>query len=130
MVRRKISIRGFGTLVLVGLGLALYFILARAILPSRYQPLYKEQLLARAEAANLVSFFQLFGNSIAVLGQSPSLDGRNEATVKIMDAFVEQWRESGLVGGVILTDRDGVVRFNSNLLRVPDVGRSVADRRS
>ena len=128
MIRRKVSIRGFGMLVIVGLGLSLYFILARAILPSRYQPLYKEQLLARAEAANLASFFQSFGNSIAVLGQAPSLDSRDTATVKIMDAFVEQWRGSGLVGGVILTDRDGVVRFNSNLLRVPDVGRSVADR--
>lgn len=45
-----------------------------------------------------------------------------------MDAFVEQWGKSGVIGGVVLTDRAGVVRFNSNVTGISDTGESLADR--
>lgn len=92
------------------------------------QLLVRNQTLTRAQASNIISYFQTFGNSVAVLAQLTSIDRRDASTVRDIDTFVEQQRANGFIGGVILTDRNGVVRFNSNVLGTRDVGNSVADR--
>ena len=115
--------------MIVGLGAVFYLVLFReAESAITQQMLRREQVIARAGAANVVSFFQVFGNSIAVLAQLSSMERRDAKTVHDLDAFVEQWRGSDLVGGVALTDRDGLVLLNSNVLGTSDAGASLADR--
>jgi hypothetical protein len=92
------------------------------------QLLRRGQTVARAEAGNMSSFFQVFGDSIAVLAKLSTMERRDISTVRDMDSFVDQWRDSGFVGGVILTDAEGVVEFCSNLSGVRDTGASLADR--
>ena len=121
MLRRRLPVWWFIILAIVSLGLIFYFSASR-------RPLYRELLLARAQASNLVSFFNDFGNSLAVLAQSTAIKSRNASTTIKMETFVEQWRKSDLIGGVVLTDSRGVVQFNANVLGIPDVGKSLADR--
>lgn len=92
------------------------------------QMLSREQVMARAEARNVESFFQVFGDSIAVLAQLSSMERRDAKTIHDLDIFVEQWRGSNLVGGIVLTDKDGLAKFNSNVSGIPDVGMSLSDR--
>lgn len=111
-----------GLFLVAGLGLVFYLVVFRAAESSVTQQMFnKQQMLVKAEASNISSFFQVFGKSIAVLAQSANDIGD-------MDAFVEQWRDSGIVGGVILTDSQGKVELNSNISGTRDVGASVADR--
>ena len=119
----------FGLISIVMLAAAFYLVLGRGVEASITRQLLKrEQTIARAEVGNIILFFQRFGNSVAVLAQLSSIERRDASTVADMDIFVEQRRDSGLVGGVVLTDRDGVVQFNSNVLGTRDLGKSLADR--
>lgn len=114
---------------MAGLGAAFYVVLSLGAKSSiTREQLRRQQTIARAEASNITSYFQVFGNAIAVFAQLESTKSRNVNVIKNMDEFVEQWRDSGLVGGIVLTDKNGVVRFNSNVLGTRDVGASLADR--
>lgn len=118
----------FALLLIVGLSVVIY-LSGRWVKASMTQQLLRQhQTLVRAEASNITSFFQVFGDSIAVLAQLGSMEQWDTETVRDMDAFVEQWRDSGLVGGVVLIDKKGIVRLNSNILGTSDVGASLADR--
>lgn len=131
MFRQMISKRLFllSFFIVVGLGAAFYLILGRGTNSTiKQQLLQRQQTIARAEASNIISFFQVFGDSVAVLAQLKSIETRNANAPRDMDAFVEQWRDSDLIGGVVLTDSRGVVQFNSNILGSADVGVSLADR--
>lgn len=119
----------FALLLVGGLGAIFYLALGRvAKLSITEQLLHREEILARAEASNITSFFQVFGDSTAVLAKLHSMERRDAVTAKDLDAFVEQWQDRDLIGGVVLTDRHGVVQFNSNILGTHDVGASLADR--
>jgi len=119
----------FGLLLVAGLSVTFYLALGRvAKLSITQQLLHQDQIIARAEASNIMSFFQAFGDSTAVLAQLHSMERKDAVTAQDMNAFVEQWRDSDLVGGVALTDRYGVVLFNSNVLGTRDVGESLGDR--
>ncbi len=114
---------------MVGLGVVFYVVLclgAKATITE--QLLRRQQTLARAEASNIMSFFQVFGESVALRAKLGSMERKDASTVKDLDAFVEQWRDSGLIGGIVLTDKDGIVRLNSNILKTPDLGASLVDR--
>lgn len=132
MLRQRLwSIRVwlFGIFLALGLIAAFYLILALgAKLSITQQLLDREQTVARAGSSNIQSFFQLFGNSLVVLSRTDSISSPNSATIKDMDAFIKQWGSSGLVGGVVLTDKDGTVLFNSNTLGTHDTGQSLSDR--
>lgn len=118
-----------GLLLIFLLGVAFYLALGRVTKSSVTQELLaRQQIIARAGAANLVSFFKFFGDSVAVLSNLSSIERRDVMTTRDLDAFVEQWRESGLVGGVVLTDKYGVAEFNSNILETHDVGADLSDR--
>ncbi len=126
LLTRKVVL---GFVLAAVLGAAFYLILSLGTKARITQELLNRKLtFARAEAANLVSFFEAFGNSLAVTAQSENIKSRNAKTLSKMDTFVDQWRDSGLVGGIILTDRSGVVRFNANISGTRDTGRSLADR--
>lgn len=131
MTLRKlpVRVRWFGLLLLAGLAALFIFALARvAKISVTEQFLHREQILARGEASNIASFFQVFGNSVAVFAQLGSTKSRNANLVPNMDAFVEQWRSSGLVGGIVLIDTKGIVLYNSNVLGTSDVGANLSDR--
>ncbi len=131
MIRRTLSVRSwwFGLILTVGLAVAFYLVLGRGTkVLTTQQLLTRQQTIARAQAANTVSFFQVFGDSIAVLAQLSSMERRDATTIQDMDVFIEQWHDSGLIGEVALTDRRGVVQFNSNILGTVDAGTSLADR--
>ena len=92
------------------------------------QLLSQKQIIARAEASNASLFFEKFGDSVAVLAQLNSIEKRDASVVHDMDTFMEQHRSSGFVGGVVLTDKNGIVQFNSNILGTRDLGESLSDR--
>lgn len=120
----------FGLFSIVVLGAVFYLVLARGAQVSVTQQLLRQQqVIARAEVSNILTFFEKFGNSVAFLAQLNSIERRDAgATVQYLDTFVEQRREAGLIGGVVLTDKNGVVQFNSNVLGTSDLGGSLADR--
>lgn len=120
----------FGLVAMVGLLGAGYLILSRGgIQASITQELLDRQaVIARADAGNIESFFQAIGNSIALRAQMRSMERADSTVAEDLDAFVDQWRDSGLVAGIVLTDSRGVVTFNSNVSGTADVGESLADR--
>lgn len=82
--------------------------------------LLREQMLARAQASGLVSYFSVRGNSLAALARS--------GTTADMEIFMSQWAKRGITVGVILTDENGIVIFNVNVSGTSDTGMSVVDR--
>lgn len=123
MQRKSISrilIAGFVALVLIGA--SFYFILTQGVSTSvKNAILNNESVLSRAEAGNISSFFQTFGKSLVVITHT-------FVTQEDLDAFVEEWKSSGIVGGIALTDSEGVVTINSNILGNKAEGTSLADR--
>lgn len=118
-----------GLLLIAGLGAVFYLVLFRGAESTITRELLnREQVIARAEAGNVISFFQVFGASIAALTQLNSMEHWDSKTIQDLDVFVEQWRSSNIVGGVVLTDRNGLAQFNSNVSGVPEVGVSLSDR--
>jgi len=119
----------FSLILIALLGVVFYLVLGRgAESTTTLQLLRREQILARAEASNIMTFFQTFGDSIAVFAQLNSIESRNSSLPENMDIFVEQWRDSGLIGGIVVTDSNGEVEFNSNTLGTRDAGVSLSDR--
>lgn len=111
------------------IGLVFYLVVFRGANASvTQQILDKQKVLVRAEASNISSFFQAFSNSVALLAQRDSIKNHSAKASGDMDVFVEQWRSSGVVGGVILVDSQGRVQLNANVLGTHDVGMSMADR--
>ena len=118
-----------GVLLISILGLAFYLVLGKGTESSVSNSLlHQKQVIARAEAGNITSFFQAYGNSVAILAQLNTMSRQDEMSLRDMDLFVEQWRSSGLVAGVILTDKDGVVVLNSNVKGTSDTGDLLTDR--
>lgn len=92
------------------------------------QLLNEQGVIARAEAANTTLFLQKIGNSVANLAQLSSVENRDVNTPHDLDIFVNQWRYSSIIGGVVLTDKHGVVQLNSNILGTHGIGQSLTDR--
>ncbi len=106
-----------------------YLLIGRGFRTSFKDQIYLQQtIIARASASNIQSVIGVIGNSISLLAQSSDIRLKNATTQNAMDAFVDQWMDNGLIGGVILTDSSGVVVFNSNISGTYDTGDSVADR--
>ncbi len=119
----------FGLFSTVILGAVFYFVLGRSVESTvAQQVVSKQQVIARAEASNIITYLQSFGNSVAVLAQLRSVGRHNADAASDLDTFVEQKRTNGIIGGVVLTDRNGVVQLNSNILGTRDTGSSLADR--
>jgi len=88
----------------------------------------KLQVITKAQAANLSSFFEIFGGELTVISQSPSVESGKKEAEQILSAFVNQWKDSGLIGGLIFVNKSGNVVYNSNVSGVADVGGDVSDR--
>lgn len=111
------------------LGLIFYFFMGRIIgSPISDQQLSILQTISRAEKSNIIAYFQSFGNAVAVLAQQRSIVLQNANAPIDMETFIDQRREDGFIGGVALTDKEGRVQLNANILRTKDTGVSLADR--
>lgn len=131
MLTRQLRFKlwSYGLFAVLVLAAAFYFILAKDVRTRVSTRLLANQLtLARAQSASITSFFQTFGESLAVFAKLGSLQAQDATTTASMAAFVDQWSDSGLVSGLILTDRDGKVLFNENVANAPDTGNLVSDR--
>ncbi len=118
-----------GLSLLTGLGVLLFLILARGTKSTLTEQLLKRKLtIARAEASNITSFFQQFGDDIRVFAHLSSIEHRDASTVQDMDTFVELRGTSGMIWGIALTDENGVVQFNSNVSGTRDIGALLSDR--
>lgn len=116
--------------LLAVLSISYYLVLGRVTESTlTNQLLDRQQIIARAETSNTTIFFERIGDAIATLAQLKNIESRNANALHDLDIFVQQRRESGLIGGVILTDQDGIVKLNSNVLGTEDTGQSLADRK-
>lgn len=117
-------------LILAGiLAVIFYLTVYRGVdLLARQQVFKKQEIMVNAQKSNLLSFFDAFGNSVALLSQLDSIKNSSSSANIRLDEFVEQWRDSGIVGGVVLTDAEGKVIFNSNISGTKDTGALLADR--
>lgn len=119
----------FGLFSIVILGTISYFVLGDDVESTVTQQLVsKQQVITRAETSNIITYLQSFGNSVAVLAQLSSVKRHGVDASLDLDVFVEQKRANGIIGGVVLTDRNGVVQLNSNILGTRDTGSSLEDR--
>lgn len=109
--------------------ISFYFVLGRGDIESiTTEFLNKQQIIARAEASNTTIFFERIGDGVATLAQLKSIESLNANAIHDLDGFIEQRRDSGFIGGVILTDMNGIVKLNSNILGTKDIGQSLANR--
>lgn len=93
------------------------------------QLLNQKRTIARAEASNTMLFFEKLGNSVAVLAQLSSVKNRDaNAIQEDLDTFLEQRSGMALIGGVVLTDEKGIVKFNSHILETEDIGQLLIDK--
>ena len=116
-------------LSIIGIALVIWAIPARGAKQSvTNQLLAKQKVLTRAEANNVSTFFTVFGESVAVMAQLKSIEARNADAQHNLDAFVEQWRESNLNGGIITTNKNGVVDIHSSVTGIVDLGEDLSDR--
>lgn len=125
----SIKTKYLGLLFFVILGVAGYFFVTTQVRNSVTDEFTKrEQTVAAAQASNLTAFFQDFGRSMAIFAQLGSLGEEGQSAETDMEGFMSGWEESGLIGGLILANSQGVVKFNVNVTRTPDTGKSIADR--
>lgn len=124
-----VRLRLIALLSIIFLSAAFYLILIHATKSSvSEQLMLRELTVAKAIAGNLQSTFEVIGNSTAFRAQLKNKDIKDETLVHDMEVFMDQWRDSGLISGIILTDNKGIVRFNTNITRVSDIGADVSDR--
>lgn len=115
--------------VLVVLSSAFLFSLGRITHESILKQLYySESIVSKAQASNIMAFFHDYGDSIAVLGQLKSMERMDETSLQDMELFMQQWLDSGLVSGVALTDKNGIVVYNSNDEGKGETGINLSDR--
>lgn len=118
-----------GLLTITVMGGAFYFVLGRqAQISVTQQLLIRQQTIAKAEKSNIITFFERFGDGVATLAQVSSVEKGNANVLEDLDTFMVQRRDTGIIGGVVLTDKAGVVQFNSNVSGIRDVGDSLSDR--
>lgn len=119
----------FGLLLIIVLGTAFYAFSARGTRDKiAQQVMDKQKIISRAEVSNITIFFEKFGDGVATLAQINSVVRLNAEALNDLNVFMDQRRDSGIIGGVVLTDKEGIVKFNANVLRTSEVGESWADR--
>ncbi len=117
-----------GFLLVVGISAVFYLLVGRgARLSVTEEILARQELLVRAQRSNIESFFEVFGGSGAVLSQLETITS-NTSVIWDLDVFVEQWRDSGMVDGIALTDERGILQLNSNIAGTRTQGVVLSDR--
>ncbi len=110
------------------ISIAIYFLLGKQAKDTLVeQMLHREQLSARAGGKSIETFFEFFGKSMTSLAARVGVERDNKNTRNILEEYIREWKDSP-VGGVILTDKNGIVIFNGNKNFVPEIGVSLSDR--
>src|SRR3989338_1785381 len=92
------------------------------------QMLHREQIVARAAAQSLESFFVLAGTSLTFLSYRDAVISPGEQPQEVLNSFVEEWGNTPLVS-IALTDSEGLVVSSANRdSEVGEVGASLAER--
>lgn len=123
----RVYLLGLGTVVFIAA--AFYFFIgieAKTSVSDQFAS--RQELLVRAEANNITSFINSLGDSVAILSNLGSVERQDASTIRDMNTFLDQWKNSGVIGGVIYADDSGKVIFNSNIMGKPDLGSNVSDR--
>lgn len=110
------------------IGLSIYFLFGKGAYDLVIeQTLHREQVVVRAGTVSFSSIFDITGNSLVFLAQSPRIRGFNESTTEALDEFMDSWKDS-FIEGIVLTDEEGIIKFFSNTQNIGSVGVSIADR--
>lgn len=118
----------YGAVIIAAIAVFFYFFVGiEARTTVKDQLLAKQEVLNRAEASNISSFFESIGNSMTILARLDSIKSPDANTQSVMDDFVKQ-KADKVLGGIILTDTKGNVIYNSNIKSTHDTGMSIADR--
>lgn len=88
--------------------------------------LMQERLIAKSNASNLESFLQMIGDFMSTRAQMPNIVNPDSTTTHDLEVFLGQWKNKGLINGIVLTDKDGIVRYNSNVMGTSVVGNTLA----
>lgn len=91
------------------------------------QMLHREQLATRAGAISINTFFNLYDKAFAELVTRSEIIEFSPEAEQIINDFMARW-DGSPVAGVIILDKDGIVRFNGNRDLIPNVAVSLADR--
>lgn len=92
------------------------------------QTFRREQVIAKAGAKSIESFFELFGAQMATFSTRSAIATQNLEDAQIaMDLFVDKWQDTA-VGGIVLLGEDGKVLVNANRLKTPETGMDFSDR--
>lgn len=114
----------FNIFLIIILGTLFYLVLAKNSKINVINRIYeKSRIVARAESSNIVSFFEFFGTSVAA--RARYIDTNSN---KGLQEFMDQWSDTSLIGGIALTDENGIVILNANSIKTKDVGMSLVDR--
>ena len=90
------------------------------------QTLQRKQIITRSGATSMESFINLVGKALLILDDQISADRQDSQL--ILDEFIDEWKDTP-VSGVIVTDADGIIKFNSNKYGPSVIGESVSDRK-
>lgn len=92
------------------------------------QTLHREQIISRAGAESIESFFELLGAQVATFSTRNAIVTQNlEDSQAALDLFMEKLGGTP-VAGIIFAGEDGKVLVNSNRTKSPDVGGNISDR--
>jgi len=91
------------------------------------QMLDREEIITRASVGSMENFLSLLGNSLSLLAGDNRIVSLNGQTQSVMEEFFDKWTDSP-VGGIVVIDSSGFVKFNVNRDHRPDIGESLSDR--
>lgn len=92
------------------------------------QMLHREQIAARAGALSLKMFMNDFSVQTAAYSMSPDIVSFDSKKVpKDLKMFLDAWKETP-VSGLILVDKDGIVRFGADRFGPTGEGLNVSER--
>lgn len=118
---------GFSFIILIS-GVFLYFKSGGTVQKSLdEQILHRQQIIVRAGAQSIESYFNSIGNNLSLYSTRPDILSKDSNTQLAMNLFVTRW--SLPLSGMILTDANGKILYNANREMVIDRGKSVSDRK-
>lgn len=92
------------------------------------QRLRKQQIIAKADAGNAVLFFEDIGSSIVILSQFVNTERQDAKSLANIKTFIEQQQSKEIIGGIGITDKNGVYILNYNTEGIDIRGQSTADQ--
>lgn len=90
--------------------------------------LKRQQVIARVGAESIGNFFKLVAKSISLLPDNPLVYSFDKKTQEVLDEFCLEELFNAPIAGVILVDKNGVIRFSSERSGRLEEGIDMSDR--